>query len=263
MKALLRSNYQWIDVKYNPSNGCIVGADDVPLADGDIIATEDDERSKYVKCAGCGEILRNTKKNISEHISKGESSESCLKCAYMRIANQTIENNRYTLNPDGTYTATIKSKCKLTCGLTYRGMDINDDRARSNCKYTHCKEKGVVTFDSVFVKYPNVFDDVITVDALDFRKWKFYSKSSARCTYKAKARFNLYAMVNSMGIIEYFRYSYRSYNADFMYSKKYNKIFWMSRSGYDENISRYGISVTDTRKQELLSMVSDIYNKEN
>ena len=263
MKILLRSSYEWVDAIFNKENGKILNAETGNIIyPYQIVSIEDDERTKYVMCKGCGEIILNTPEVIYEHQHKCESSKACLTCKTMRQDVKESLDSEYILNEDGTYTVMIKNKAQLLCGNSYwHPADINSKDAREMCKYVKCKTKGVHHFDDFFITYPGAFDKIATVDVLNPKKWEYKSHiyGDNGFYYQAKKRFRLYAQITNTGIISEFEYEYRGRSYRFVYSPKYNQIFWFENGDYTNKNIYY---LTEKRLQELRDTVAEIYTKE-
>ena len=259
MKVLLRESYKWIDAKFEPSKGIITTTEGDKIDEAAIVSIEDDDRKKYVRCVACNEIILNTKKAIEAHNKKCETSKTCLTCNYLRRGSTALKNEKYVQNDDGTYMLTTKMQCKLFCGLRYSSLDINSKDARRTCKYAGCKSTVPVPIEDTFTKFPEAFNQVATVDALDPKNWTF-DNAKSNIFYKAKRTYNLLAEINEFGIIKCFVYMYRGYSYRFVYSKKYDKIFWMQYGNYRE---KSPISMLSSRAENIKKLVSEIYTKEN
>lgn len=260
MEVLLRKNYQWVEVTFNPTTGSINNAEGKEILLIDIVSIKDDERSKYVICKNCGEIIRNTAANLEKHHNKAANSGACIKCKSLRVYHDKELSRKYELNADGTYKETVKTECKLTC--TQRGYsartDINSADARISCKYAQCRENGVRSFEDVFSTHPEVFDKIATVDALDNSRWTLEGREAdGTFVYKAHQRIRVYAIVNSMGIIDHFEYCYNRSSYRFVYSAKYNKVFWFDGPGYNEK----SIDVDRSKVAEITATVAKIYKE--
>ena len=260
MEVLLRENYQWIEAKFNIKTGSIVKVDGTKINPTDIVSIKDDERAEYVICKNCGEIIRNTPECLEKHYNKSTNSDACMTCRHLRVWCDEQLSVDYELKDDGSYEQTTKVKCHLSCAS--RGFsnppDINSENARSVCRYAKCRAQGMKSITDVFTEYSEVFDSIATVDALDEGMWTLEQRNSdGTFLYRAKKRFRLYAIVNSMGIVDHFRYDYNRIRYDFAYSAKYNKVFWMDCGLYAASNS----SVSDSRISELVSVVAKIYKE--
>ena len=239
MRVLLRNydgeQYVWKKAevksatKFTLEDGCDV-------SQAEIVSISRDNRKKFVKCSACGEIIRNTPEAINEHKLKGTTSATCFGCRYMREMGSKQLSVKYTLQEDGSYSANVKKSLHLVCTATWSTPDINSENARGYCKFKQCATAEMKAIEDVFTKYPNVFDDMITVDkVLDngFTERKEYS-SRGQVEYKLKARNNITAVVNKLNIVDYFVIDYRNHRITVLYSKKYDKLFAMSNGTYTE-----------------------------
>ena len=263
MKILLRSDYKWHDATFDnqdklfniDQNVCYHGIDETS-----IVSVKDDNRSDFVICSGCGEVVKNTKAAIKKHLELGKSSQTCFNCKKMREYSSTIIGERkYILNEDGSYTVHEKRNSNLLCTNKryYSGPNIDSEKARQDCKYSCCSSDGLKVYEDTFTKYPGLFDEVITVDALNKKKWKFEVKVRDYISFKATGSLRLYARINNYGIIDKFTYSYRNYNYNFVYSKKYNKIFWLSNGKYIEKAP--SSNVTSANLAKIIEKIHEVY----
>lgn len=267
MKILLRSDYKWYEATFNKQNKKFEIDQNVyrgGLDETQIVSIKDDTRNDFAICNGCGEVIPNTKAAIKKHLELGTSSQACFHCKKMKECSATVIGERkYTLNEDGTYTITEKRNATLCCtnNSWYDGPSIDSERARDRCKYASCASKGVQTWSDIFTKYPGLFDELFTVDALNKKKWKFETKYSNYVEFKATGSLRLYARINNYGIIDRFVYSYRNYNYEFVYSKKYNKIFWLNYGKYIEKVPSSNITAANLAK--ILEKVKEVYEGDN
>lgn len=114
--------------------------------------------------------------------------------------------------------------------------------------------------EDVFTKYPNVFDDMITVDkVLDngFTERKEYA-SRGQVEYKLKARNNITAVVNKLNIVDCFVIDYRTHRITVLYSKKYDKLFAMSSGAYTEVKGIW--FMPDTTFANIKEKIASLYN---
>ncbi len=261
MKILDRQNCEWVEAHWDAHYNTITTQDGLRIPESQIFAIEDDERDKYVVCASCGEMIPNTKAAIKKHQELMSKSDKCFNCKYLRETNVKTDKKSYTRNEDGTYNYVAKVTSKLLCNVTYSYNDINSENANKNCRYRQCAEKGVKKIESFFAQYPDAFDCLATVDALDSKIWEFnYIPNHNVCMYKAKKKFTLYAKVNSKGIIREFDCVYRGYSNYCVYSKKYDKLFWLDGNRY---MDRPYYNISDARINEIKTLISQIYTKEN
>ena len=223
----------------------------------DIVAVDGELKSLFVICGCCGTIIPNTQEERDKHTSAASSSESCLKCSSLTTRKNTIDSVKRTKNDDGTYKVEEVSTCTLQCGY-YRNVNIEDPRARTSCKYRGCTADKLYTISNIHIDNPGAFDKFATVDALDAKQWTFERRISGQYYFKARKRFTLRAVVNNIGIIDRFIYSYNSNDYGFVYSHKYGKIFWKRNGEFYDNIP-YADNATEAK---ILSVVSELYKGE-
>ena len=263
MKILLRSDYKWHDATFDnqdklfniDQNVCYHGIDETS-----IVSVKDDNRSDFVICSGCGEVVKNTKAAIKKHLELGKSSQTCFNCKKMRETSTTLIGDRkYVLNEDGTYTVHEKRNSTLCCtnNSYYSGPSIDSEQARQRCKYSHCSADSMKSYEDTFTKYPGLFDEVITIDALNKKKWKFEAKYHDSILFKATGSLRLYACINNYGIVDKFTYSYRNNDYDCVYSKKYNKLFWFSYGKYVSKIP--SSNITSANLAKITEKIQEVY----
>lgn len=263
MRILLRNydgeQYVWKKAevksatKFTLEDGCDV-------SQAEIVSISRDNRKKFVKCSACGEIIRNTQEAINEHKLKGTTSATCFGCKYMREMGSKQLSVKYTLQEDGSYSANVKKSLNLVCTATWSTPDINSENARRYCKFKQCATAEMKAIEDVFTKYPNVFDDIITVDkVLDngFTERKEYT-SRGQVEYKLKARNNITAVVNKLNIVDCFVIDYRSHRITVLYSKKYDKLFAMSSGTYTEVKGIW--FMPDTTFANIKEKIASLYN---
>lgn len=264
MKILLRSDYKWYDATFDMHDKLFkIDQSYSGIDEARIVAIKDDTRNDFVVCKGCGEVIHNTKAEIKKHLELSKSSHACFNCKKMRENSRTVIGERkYSLNEDGTYTVAEKRNSVLQCANRsyYSGPSIDSAEARRSCMYAHCESAGVNSYTDTFTKYPGLFDEQITVDALNKKKWKFEHKYNDCLIFKATGSLRLYARVNNYGIIDRFTYSFRSHDYDFVYSKKYNKIFWFSYSKYIEKTP--SSNITESNLAKIMEKVAEVYEED-
>lgn len=257
MKILTR-NFQWIDAVFDTSNGAIRDENCNAIRESAIIAIDNDVRSQYVICQNCGSIIRNTAKELEAHKALSDSSAACFECPAMREMGVDLLKRTYTLQEDGTYVSLTKTKCSLACSKGWCSVPIDSDEARERCQYRGCKTATASPIQDIFTKFPGIFDELATADALDPAVWTYVDMGRNYYKFKASSRYNLTVSIHKTGIISHFTYTSRYRQHDFMYSKRYNRFFWIDDYNYTENCS-----VSQNVQTQLLKIVAAIYNKEN
>ena len=260
MKILTRQ-HKWVDVTFNPNKGYVEDTEGTVYCETDMLAVENDVRSKYVRCMNCGKYVLNTPTALQAHRDLSTTSDACLTCHRLSMANTQRIKSTYTKQEDGTYVVTDKTKCKLICrnGGYGNSVDINSEQARSRCIYVGCRTADMAPFTSIFMNYPGVLDELATVDALDPSVWTYDHKYGNMHCFRATSRYKVRAYVYPTGIIGYFIYTTRNSDYKFLYSKKYQKIIWELSDQYRDNHHNISANV----KTQLARLVADVYNKEN
>lgn len=229
MKLLLR---QFNDECYVWKNGSMKDethfiVDGKSVLQTDVISISRDNRSKFVKCSACGGILKNTEEAIKEHRLKSTTSATCMGCQYLRESNSKTKSIKYVLQDNGKYVSTIKKEMRLLCSRGWGARyDINSKEARDGCKYKCCIDARMDGFKDIFMEYPGIFDDMITVDCvLDAGFTERTKKSNGTSLYTLKGRDNIIAIVNAINIVDSFQVSRYSHDWTIVYSKKYNEFY--------------------------------------
>ena len=258
MKILLRKYgtecYVWKKAKWKNFGFYVVDDNNdtnaVPL--NNIVTIDKDSRKGKVVCRSCGALIKNTPEAIAKHYMDMESKKDCLKCQCLKVGTHLKEiKQSYTLQEDGTYNIASKFNANLYCGKSgyyYTRYPINSLNANDTCMYFECRRKGVIEPNDIFIKYPGVFDDMITTDALTEHKWKYEGVYAEHFVFDGRSRGTLKACVNSIGIVDKFELRYRGRKYYFYYSYKYDKLF---RSDYGTMIP-YEIpqsKITDAKKK--------------
>lgn len=206
-----------------------------------IYAIKDDDRNKIVICSSCGKQIPNTPSAIKAHRNMINKANKCFECSFLRSRNEKVVSQKYVLNEDGTYNEATKRVVNLCCGVGWRYHDINSTEARENCKYARCEHATMKKIEDFWTKYPNAFDEFITIDRIIDVGYKYMCKSYNGITFELKCRGNLTANVNNQGICYGFTLHHRSNYYFLRYSKKYDKVFY--ESAYDlRELSNLGIA---------------------
>ena len=262
LRVLLRSDYKWYDARWDGRTK-FLSINKNHLNAVEIVAIENDPRTKYVQCTKCHSIIKNTKKALREHARLGLSSKSCLTCKQLGSRNETTLKESLVKNDDGTYTRTKKTVCSLVCDNSWSHPSIESATARQCCIYSRCHEQSVARIEDFFIKYPGAFDEMATVDTLDMSKWDVdykYSDNSVRL--KRKGRYSMYAHITNLGIIDRLECHYRSCTYRIVYSKKYDKMFAIMYGEYKELIAANQIFSTQYYN-ELMKIMRNIYKGED
>ena len=262
LRVLLRSDYKWRDAHWDGQTK-FLSINRNRITTSEIIAIENDPRTKYVQCTKCGSIIKNTKKAINEHAKWGSNSKVCLVCKNLRHSNETELKETLIKNDDGTYTRTKKTVCSLVCGNSWGQPDIESVSARSACMYRRCSANTLGPIEDFFIKYPGAFDDMATVDNLDMSKWEVYCKHyNDWIEFNWKGRSNISVFITNLGIIDKITCHYRNKSYQIVYSKKYDKMFALTYGEYrvlTETNSDFSVQYYN----ELLRIIRNIYKGEN
>lgn len=259
MKILLRhygeEEYVWKKATWNTS-GYVLENDSVSWPESSIVAIQEDERSKYVRCQNCGEIIANTPDAIEAHYKSREANKNCLTCSEVKESRSEIISTKYNRQEDGTYKATREYTVQLYCGPYWNTAPIMTTRSDAICKYTACRRRGVSSIEDVFVKYPGVFDTQLTVDAIVAANWAYdgveYVDTNECFFYDGKLRNTMKAVVNKSGIVEWFFVKCKGASYYMTYSAKYDKFF------YVDYYNQWGKNTGNTYKEGQPSCMTDL-----
>lgn len=269
MKVLLRQlsdsqYYVWMDAVYENGRFRIVyeNGHKQNIADTDILAIKDDNRSEYVVCNNCGIMIHNDPESIEAHFAEQESQRNCFKCGslrrnYIQSVYAEMENN-----PDGTIRVTETYNAELRCGQSYWNSPmVNTDAAKDICVYYRCRKRGVHPIEDIFTKYPNLFDKHITVDVLNANKYlpDADGMRNGYFEYDMKLRSTLKACVNKLGIVDHFVVKCRSYKYNVYYSAKYDKLFFADYTTYSEHMPNY---MSEAKYNQIHAKISALYKEE-
>ena len=254
MKVFSRTTYEWHKAKYSAKYDQIIIKDVGAIEDNDfdILAIENDERTKYVKCANCGEILLNEESVLEAHAKRYESLDCCLHCGSLKKNEQSRGEDKVTKNEDGTYTSETPIVYKFTCRCNNKSID---ESKQSVCTYKKCNT--FKQLEDIHLSYPGLFDKLATLDSFDEKHWTYTPSNKTNCfIFKARKRFTLKAIVNNFGIVDYFEYHQDGGIYRVAYSNKYDKLFWKFDGGKWKDSASV---VPDTRQQEIYNVISNIY----
>ena len=234
MKVLVRSFgdkvYEWLDAKYDKGYFYIDGYE---LNEADIVSVLDDNRAEYVVCSSCGALIKNEAAAIEAHKNKYKDCSACFDCKYLREDVKKLVDVKYDLQPSGEYVANKNIVVNLQCGASYWSHPIiHTEDARETCAYRGCVNATTQSVTDIFIEKPGVFDDIITVDKIVEAGYKTalnYHRGSVG--YRLKGRNEIYAVVNSMNVVDNFQIDYRGSSYIIYYSKKYNEFYYVGRRG--------------------------------
>lgn len=239
MKALIRdhNNEQLVYVNVKHNGNRFLDEEGREIAITNIIDVFRDNRTKYVRCSNCGELIKNTPEAIEAHWRVKASRKNCLQCEKMRETYSKTPIKK-TFVPDAKdpdrYIVTNKYSVNLVCSMGYRTVNINSEDAKTNCKYFRCKNATYTPISDIFTQYPHLFDTLPTVDMLIKKKWKFngFVSNQRYISYIHPHMKTLTAFANCKGIVTQFSLKIGSRCYSFMYSKKYDNFVYMGVSQY-------------------------------
>ena len=229
----------------------------------EIIAVKDDNRSGYVVCNHCGEMIKNDPESIEAHFAAKEAMRDCFKCSSLRKNRVASLNAEMTEESNGRLKVVETYTAELRCGQSYWNSPmITSEEAKSVCTHYRCRRIGVQPIKDIFTQYPNPFDKHITVDALNAKKFvpDEGGMKNDYFEYDMKLRNTLKACVNKLGIVDHFIVKCRNYKYHAFYSAKYDKLFFSnSRGNYSESIPDY---MSDAKYNQVKAKISALYKEE-
>ena len=208
------------------------------VSEAQVMSVVNDNSKNYVICSNCGEIIRNTPEAIAEHMAKYGRTEVCLECVYKVNRYASEIKRRLVRKADGTYVEKTERAVTLGCGRTWSDDPVESERARNMCKYKECSIFGVKEINSIFVRYPGLFDDMLTVGALSninfVDSWNLGGMSTYRLNANIEENVKIYAATNKLGIVMHFIVQKGSREMALYYSKKYDMLFHVDCNVYLE-----------------------------
>lgn len=224
-----------------------------------ILAIRDDPRIGYVVCQNCGELIENTLESIEAHYAERENSKNCSMCPHVVSGrDKKIINSVFEKNVDGTYNVTQTYVSTLACKTGYWSYSLESAEADEYCIHKQCRRKGVAVIDDVFVKYPGLFESLLTVDALIANKCEKEEYRRGFFEYDLKCRGTLKACVNEMGVVNHFRLIYRGSSYRLYYSDKYDILVEGKYSGYRLDISS---AISNTKLEQVKKKIAGLYKE--
>lgn len=230
MKALMRdwNGEQLVYINVKHDGNYFVDDNGNRINTSQIVDVFRDNRSKYVRCSNCGELVKNTPEAIEAHWRAKADKKNCLQCNKMSEAyEKTPIKKTYVPDPNnhGKYIVTNKYAATLICRSGYYSRTIGTEAANENCKFLKCKNATYMPIEDLFTVCPHPFDTLPTVDMLLKKKWKLvgFERNNNYIAYSHPSLKSLQAHANSKGIVSYFSIRVGSRDWFFMYSKKYDK----------------------------------------
>lgn len=262
MKVLLRNyngeHFVCADVDYSAKGFSL--KDGTPVLETDIIEVFRDTRSKYVICDVCGELVKNTPEAIEAHWKEKANEKNCLTCSNC-TENYDRRQIKKTYKPDPEnherYISTVLTSMTLSCNYSYPRQRVNTTEADAHCKYYRCKRASYNEVSDFFTKFPHPFDEFPTCDMLAQKKWKIECISGDYVYYYHPKMKTLKAIVNNKGIVDRFVVMDTSRTGTIcaMYSKKYDKLFFIRRGNYMAVCS----DVPADRKDSCLQKIKELF----
>lgn len=258
MKLLIRddvNNLSWKDAiykngKFHPLNG------ERPYYNSSIYGVKDDNRNKMVRCSACGQEISNTPAAIRSHRNMVHKSNKCFNCNYLKHGSETVLSQKYVLNDDGTYLESTKRNVRLLCGYSWKNWNINSDKAKQVCRYAACENATFNRIEDFWTKYPDAFNEFITIDRIIDIGYKDMHKYAPYITFSLKGKARLEAYVNNQGICYEFKLYYRRDSYVLRYSKKYDTVWVVRNSGFVK-LETYDIS--DDIKESVAKRIRALY----
>lgn len=262
MKVLLRyyagEYYAWKEAGYIDREFVVDGN---PQEESNIVSVKDDDREEYVKCAFCGTVFKKGSPEIEVHKNRWKNIDTCLSCR--SLSTNREENKGVELKPlsNGKYELVKRDIVKLHCRYSsyWNPPVISPNCDRKFCKYKSCEDLGVVDDKDIFGQHPGIFDDIATVDKILDVGYKSSTPSGwydYSLDYFLKGRNDIRAVVNSIGIIDFFILSYDGLHWRLVYSKKLDKLFDISTGRYLE----WNPDLRDSVKEYIKNKISELYH---
>ena len=229
MKILLRwhcgEQYVWRTATYDGHNFV---ADGELIYETQIVSILNDNRKNYVVCSSCGKMFPKNGNKFKAHQENASSVNLCLKCSRLRTRDSGKCDVKYVMRDDGTYVKKTKQIVDLYCHYSlWNSFRIDSDEALTTCKFRMCEYADAKEINDVFIKYPGLFDDIITVDKILDNGYEVISYADGDTTeYCLNSEYHIYAEVNRLGIVDRFIVKHPiGYNYVLYYSKKYDMFF--------------------------------------
>ena len=274
MKALLRSYngepFVYVDVVYKNCNFYLKDGTTI-VRQKDIIDTIYDNRKNYVTCRVCGKMVKNNQESIENHWEEMAKKKDCFKCnllleTYRETSSESKKYKRVEKNSEQ-YFVTKKYKAVLRCNNSWRHQPlINTPEADETCVFYKCRNAAYDEISDHFTRYPHAFDVLPTVDMLVQKRWKYskalnaHSANNAMLMYHHPTMTTLTTLVNSKGIVDSFELKTGNYINRMMYSKKYDKFFYIGARVYQNDPVNH---IENSRRASAEAKVKELFNEVN
>lgn len=236
MKILVREvkdnkcSYIWKQVsKVNPIRcGRYRTTDNDEYGVMDILKIDRDYRNGYVKCANCGEVIKEGREE--KHFAARESKANCAKCS--KISLRPIPGEKkITIRPDGKAVLRSLNRPLCTARSTYTPDLLSEVDKPQSCIYYKCRRSGTSQIHRDFLsENPNPFTVLLTENAVINNGWEFFTRGANGNEYVTKNG-KLFATFDVNGILNYFTVKFRNNYYKIKYSDRYDK--YMFNNGYE------------------------------
>lgn len=221
-----------------------------------IYSIKDDNRDNIVICSACGAEIPNNKWAIKAHRNMVNQSNKCFECRHLEHSNAKTISHKYVLNEDGSYAESTKRNVKLLCKMGWKHYDINSDDAKTQCKYAACENAEFRHVNDFWTKYPNAFDEFITVDRIIDYGYKQMYKRYDHIEFELKGRGSIIACVNYQGVCYGFAIRHRNNVYSIRYSKKYDKALCCEYGNFKE---LQALPLAESTRDAILNKLRTLY----
>lgn len=260
MKVLVRTyegkEYVWLDATYDKEHNCFRN-EKTKFFEKNVVSVFEDNRNDFVKCSVCGQAFKKGSEEIKTHTTPITDNSKCFDCPSLRTSNRNNNVRKYELIAGNNYRETATNTVDLMCSRCYPYVGINTETARKKCVHNICANAKMLEFSDFFTENPNAFDRIITADVIEESGYSEKYRSGNYCEYRLHLRNNVWAVANTLGIIDHFIVIYRRENYDVYYSKKYNKLFYASNNRYKEWNPDI---MPESSKNLILNKIAELYS---
>lgn len=261
MQILLREYngepYLWMQAKYDKNHFIVNGEQQYEC---NVVSIINDNRKKYIQCSCCGKVFRKGDRRFEIHKQQAESPKACFDCRHLCTNRERVTKREYILNADGTYTRRTEQSVELQCshGYMWSYPNIDSDTAIHNCKLRQCGSATEKEIKDIFIQYPGVFDDIITIDRiLDVGYVGTPNVGVEYTTYVLDVAYDIQAYVNSLNIVDRFLIDFEDDYRTVWYSKRYNEIFTIN--GDNEYVPWEHYKLSEQQRNEIKEIFAKLY----
>lgn len=231
MKVLLRKwndeEYTWKDAEYK--NGAFyIGTS--PTIESNIVSVIDDNRDNLVRCSACGEYFEKDSPDIEVHKNRYKNVQTCIGCPNLYTRAIDCNNTRFERIENGEYRKIEERVYEMYCSMGWRSYKVGTADAQNRCTHHRCATADMVPIKDIFTDYPGAFDDIVTIDKV----LSVGYREKVANGYRLNGRNNIAAFINTMGIVDHFILTYHNDDFRLVYSKKYDKLFYVGGGRYQE-----------------------------